>query len=283
MRIALLAALLGLSLVGCAGQIGDAGGGGDDVAPSPDCGNGAIDTGETCDDGATTSGDGCSATCQTEATPRLDISVDKPTISTELMSTNMVTVTLTGSDGFTGAVNLAATLVNATDTPITAWTVALDTSTVTVPIDGTATAVATLTIPSDSKVLTGSLKIAATSSAGVGTFTSTSAVTATNQVTINMKLDANGQCIYPAAGTTNLVVGSNVRWLNTEAADSGNRITIHINNGDQYGVPHQSDPGSDPGTAYERTLTGTPAGTFSWYCHAPGPDVGNTLRLQPVQ
>lgn len=30
------------------------------------CGNGAVDTGETCDDGNTTDGDGCSATCQTE-------------------------------------------------------------------------------------------------------------------------------------------------------------------------------------------------------------------------
>ena len=31
------------------------------------CGNGIIETGETCDDGNTVSGDGCSSTCQTEA------------------------------------------------------------------------------------------------------------------------------------------------------------------------------------------------------------------------
>lgn len=30
------------------------------------CGNGTLDTGETCDDGNTVSGDGCSSTCQTE-------------------------------------------------------------------------------------------------------------------------------------------------------------------------------------------------------------------------
>lgn len=33
----------------------------------PVCGNAGTETGETCDDGNTTSGDGCSATCQTEA------------------------------------------------------------------------------------------------------------------------------------------------------------------------------------------------------------------------
>ena len=46
------------------------------VAPAPPgpgvCGNGTVDSGETCDDGNTTDGDGCSATCQTEATPPKD-------------------------------------------------------------------------------------------------------------------------------------------------------------------------------------------------------------------
>jgi cysteine-rich repeat protein len=32
----------------------------------PNCGNGAVDTGETCDDGNITAGDGCSPTCETE-------------------------------------------------------------------------------------------------------------------------------------------------------------------------------------------------------------------------
>ena len=38
-----------------------------DVAAAPDCGNGVVETGETCDDGGTVAGDGCDATCQTEA------------------------------------------------------------------------------------------------------------------------------------------------------------------------------------------------------------------------
>jgi len=39
-----------------------------DAANPALCGNGTIDTGETCDDGNTTDGDGCSATCQSEGT-----------------------------------------------------------------------------------------------------------------------------------------------------------------------------------------------------------------------
>ena len=42
----------------------DDGGGGDAV-----CGNNVLESGEECDDGNTASGDGCSATCQSEGTP----------------------------------------------------------------------------------------------------------------------------------------------------------------------------------------------------------------------
>jgi uncharacterized protein (TIGR03382 family) len=40
------------------------------------CGNGTVDPGETCDDGNTTAGDGCSATCQTETIACPDSSND---------------------------------------------------------------------------------------------------------------------------------------------------------------------------------------------------------------
>ncbi len=39
--------------------------------PNPNCGNGTLDTGETCDDGNTASGDGCSAFCQVEGSASL--------------------------------------------------------------------------------------------------------------------------------------------------------------------------------------------------------------------
>ena len=42
------------------------GGGGGNPPPTPVCGNSSVETGEQCDDGNTTAGDGCSATCQSE-------------------------------------------------------------------------------------------------------------------------------------------------------------------------------------------------------------------------
>ncbi len=36
------------------------------LTPAPVCGNGVVESGEQCDDGNTTNGDGCSSTCQTE-------------------------------------------------------------------------------------------------------------------------------------------------------------------------------------------------------------------------
>jgi len=40
-----------------------------DVTVYPVCGNSSVETGESCDDGNITAGDGCDATCQTEITP----------------------------------------------------------------------------------------------------------------------------------------------------------------------------------------------------------------------
>src|SRR5687767_857259 len=101
MRTHLLIAFCGLSLVACAGQIE----GGDDDIPET-CGNNAPDVGEGCDDGNNADGDGCSASCELEPIPRLDLTVDKPTIDTELGTTHMVTVTATAANGFGGSVTI---------------------------------------------------------------------------------------------------------------------------------------------------------------------------------
>src|SRR5262245_46356428 len=104
-----LAVLLGSLLVGC--MVGDPVTGGGDDDGGAVCGDSTKEGSEACDDGNTTNGDGCSSTCTIEAVPALAMSVDKPTISTELKTTSMVTVTLTGSGGFSGPVTLAASVV----------------------------------------------------------------------------------------------------------------------------------------------------------------------------
>jgi cysteine-rich repeat protein len=94
-----LVLLFGSLIVGC--TVGDPGtGGDDDDTGGPSCGDGVKDSNEACDDGNKTSGDGCSASCQVEAQPKLTVAVDKPTLSTQLFTTNMVTVTLQSSGGF---------------------------------------------------------------------------------------------------------------------------------------------------------------------------------------
>jgi hypothetical protein len=209
------------------------------------------------------------------------------------MSTNKLTVTVTGSGGFTGDVNLAATVVDGTNAPLAAWTVALDTPTVTLTENGTATAVATLTIPSENKALAGSVKIDATSSADAASVSS--AITAANQVTFAVTQN-NGNCVYPTTQATNVTYGTKIRFLNNT-----NDLTtiIHVNgvtagggglgtgDPDTLGIPHenQGGPGEAVGAAYEGILTKPTQATtsvgLSWYCHTPGPS-RNLLLIKAV-
>lgn len=282
MRTSILATLLGLSLVACAGTID---GGGDDDVPA-NCGNGVVDSedGETCDDNNTISGDGCSSTCTSEATPRLDVSVDKPTIATELGTTNMVTVTLTGADGFSGVVDLAASIVDGANAPLTGWQVVVNPASVTVPLNGTVSAVVTMAIPSDATLLEGNIRVDVS---GASTSNILSTVTALNQLTYTLDvLDTGGgtfDCVYPVDATPiRIHAGTKVRFANKATAI--NKFEIHATT---TAMPHQGqgagadDPITEAGSAYERTLLG-PATEFDWYCHDHGPDNANNPRIQVV-
>lgn len=286
MRTPILA-VLGLALAACAGEITNTGPG-DDTGGAV-CGNGIVEAGEQCDDGNMLSGDGCSATCQTEqATPMVAMSIDKQTINTELMTTNTVTVTLTGAGGFEGDVALTAAVMDGSSAPITAWTTAFDHSTVTLAKNGTGTAVLTLTIPSENKALTGNVQITATAT-GVTIPQVTSAVTAANQVSFLIPYDGNTGCVYPQGlNSTNPVkvtLNTKVRFVNM-AQIANTMIVIH-SNGDATGICHENRPGGAcpvgdttlpaqiaPNEAYEQTAT-VLGGPFSWYCHSGGVDLGN--------
>lgn len=284
MRTHILAALA-LMVPACAGEISSTGGGGDDGAAV--CGNGKVEAGEQCDDGNAVAGDGCSATCQTEvATPALAMTVDKPTITTELMTSNAITVTLTGTGGFAGDVNLTASVVDGSSAPIPTWTTTFDHATVTLPSNGTATAILTLAIPSENKALLGTVQVNATAT-GVTVPQVTSMVTAANQVSFLINYDGNVGCVYPTGlNSTNpvrITVGSKVRFVNM-AQTPNTAIAIH-SNGPAEGICHEAQPGGNcpagdtagpatinPNEAYEQTAAAA-GGAFSWYCHSPGPDL----------
>jgi hypothetical protein len=278
MRTSVLATLLGLSLVACAGNITGGPGGDDDDIPAT-CGNGQLDEGEECDGEA-----GCSATCTMEAIPRVASSVDKTSISTELATSNMVTLTVTSEEGFTGPVSVTASIVDAADAPQTGWIVAVNPPSVTLTDGGSAPVVATIGIPSDSTLLTGKLKLTMTSSAGTSSITSD--ITALQQLTFNVNIN-NGLCVYPVDNTPiNVKVGTVVRFMNVSTTN----LVIHSNGNTTNGIPHQGpgtgqspdDPVTEPNTAYTRTAAA--AANFDWYCHQPATDLGGAnprLNLIP--
>jgi cysteine-rich repeat protein len=288
MRTSILsAAILGLFAAGCAGDLSGTGPGtGDDVEPPVNCGNGQMDPGETCDDGNTASGDGCSASCTNEnaTTPKVNIAIDKPTVMTELNKNTMITVTLTGEGGFDETVNLTATVVDGTGTTIPGWTVMFNNASVAVPNNGSATAVATVHVPSDSAALSANVKIQVMSSLGT-TDAIPTAFTVLNQITYEMTNGGNGKCVLPTgvnlANPVNVKVGTKVRFVNKFAPGitTNNLITIHVVGANDKGVPHEPDPGHAIDAAYEKEITAVGTNPiFQWWCHAPADDPGTANR-----
>jgi plastocyanin len=260
MRSPIFLAATGLSLV-LAGCVGDISGTGDDT--SGNTGNDNQGTDPTNNNGNNgNNGSNGNTNNPPASTPSLTGAVDKTTLSTELFTSNMVTVTLTGAGGFSGSVALVASAVDDAGAAITGWTVSLDKSSVDVAANGTATAVATVKIPSDSKVMAGKVKVDATSS--LGTTSLTSAVTVAPTLTVNVV--RNGQaCTYPTdmVGTVSVPSGTTIRWVN-DATSTGN-ITVHITENKIGGLAHEQGA-TAPGGVYMQTVTGA-TGTTDWYCH----------------
>lgn len=186
----------------------------------------------------------------------------------------MVTVTLTASGGFSGAVALTATAVDGGGTAVPGWTVTLDKPSVTLTANGTATAVATVKIPSDASAMQGTIKVGATSS--LGAMSKESTVNVAKTMTVNVVNNA-GTCAYPAAmvGTVKVASGTKVRWVN--AGTAGN-ITVHISGG--IGGLNHEQGATAPGAAYEQTVTGT-SGTTDWYCHNLNDPKNMNLQATP--
>jgi plastocyanin len=264
-RAAACFGLVILSAGGCEVGDGTTPGGSNDGDNSDDVG----DSGDAGDDSTTDD-----ALPPDAPDPSLRAVIDRPSLATELGSENMVTITIQGENGFSGPVTISPRITDAAGAPVTSnWNVLLDQSTVTLPANGTSTVVATMAIPSERSLLTAKVNFDITSSDL--SISTVSAVVVTDQVTLRVGLGGGG-CEYPAnSDNVRVKVGTKVRFLNSGTAGL---MRIHTSGGDGIGMPHQ-DNDMGPNEAYE--VTGTDAGTASWYCHSPGPTVGG-LNVQVV-
>lgn len=281
MRTSILcAAVLGLFAVGCAGDLSGTGSGGDDT-PSADCGNGIVDSGEACDDGGNVAGDGCSATCTTEAseTPRLNVTVDKVIVNKELASTETFTLNLQSQGGFAEAVTVAATLVDGAGAPITTMQVMGPTS-VTVAKDITTPAEYTVTIPSDASgtAIAATLKLDVTSSLGATNLTSTINVSPIFKIQINAGTLAANPMHPLAAKTFTVKRGAKLHMVNTDTVE-------HISHGGN-GIPHE--PGTigagtngQPNATYIVDTTPIALGSNGTFgCHTHGTASYGTIQIR---
>lgn len=247
MRSLLASVVLGLSFV-AACSVGDSG-----TGPGPDPGGDDV---QTQPDANTT---------QTPV-PRVDLSVDKPAVTTDLNVDNTIVVTATGAMGFAGDVTLTAAVSDSSGTALNGWTT-LATSTITLATDGTGTADLKLKIPPNAPTLTGTIKISATSTAAASE--TSVAVTANPVVIVKISENGAGQCAYPAYPVNSplrVKAGRMLKIVN----NTTKLMTVHVDPGIS-GLPHESGTISN-GQSYNGTLMSAgDAGNF--YCH----NGGNTI------
>jgi hypothetical protein len=259
MRTSLLAVLLGLSMAACIGAApGDPSGGGGGTGGGGGGGGGGIDP--TPD-----------APPVAVPVPAVAVTVDQPTITSNLGVSNKILVTVTGSMGFSGPVNLAVSAVDGTGSAMADWVPTIDNATVTLTENGTATANVTFKLAGDVAQLAGSIKIAATSTADEAD--ATTAVTENPVFQVVFDDNASGVCQYTGSLNTtfNLKLGRALWVVNGSQGAHG--LITHVDPGGVGGMSHQNINGTPTavGDAYKETPTNT--GTADFYCH----QTGNTM------
>lgn len=260
----ILLAITALAIPACTQDIagGGPGGGGDDTQAT--CGNGVVDPGEACDDGNANNGDGCSSTCQTEntATPRIALTVDNTTATTDLNVVSTFNITATSMMGFSGAVALTAVADGAD------WMATLDSGSLTVAADGTATAKLTVKAMGDTAALTGNVKISAASSGPASDVSVAMTFNPTLDVTF---VDSGGAvATYDPAWVGGkaymLKAGRSIKVVNGSTTAP---MTVHVDGG-IAGFPHEGGT-TAASSAYMGTTAASDAGTsVTFYTHQGG-------------
>jgi hypothetical protein len=233
MRTLLAAGLLALVVPACIVGPGEITGTGEEA----ENGEGGSDTG-----GGGGGGGG------TTTTARLQASVDKATISTELGKTETLVLTIQSMDGFAGSVPVTPVMEQG-------YTVTATPSTVTLTAGGSATVNVEVKIPTDAASLSPQLKL---DLGGSSPTSVTSALTVANKYTV----------MIPAGTGTGAHNGIPRTAVSLR---SGATLVFHNSDGIQHvvhgdmGVPHEdTTAGGMPNSDYMITVSND--GT--WYCHS---------------
>jgi hypothetical protein len=237
MRTPLFVAMIALALPGCMDGITDLGGG--------------VDVG---DDDVGGGGGGGGGSGSSTPTPRLDATVDKTSVMSELGKTESLTITIHSMDGFSGSVPVSATVMDA-GSAVTGWMVTPTPASVDIAAGGTATVSLSVKIPTDSAALQPQIRV---DLGGGSPMTVTSAFNVTKKVTIN---------IPPGTGTgaphTGMPLNQPLRILaGTQVVYTNNDTIQHVIHA-SGGIAHENTSLGMPGTSYMVTVNAD----ATWYCH----------------
>lgn len=193
-------------------------------------------------------------------TPRVQASIDKTAVSTELGKTETLMVTVQSMNGFAGNVTISPSVLDGT-TALTGYSLTPTPASVTLEPGSSQQVEIKVKIPTDTAVLSPSLKI----DLGNGV-TTTSVFTIAKQLTVNITANHLGLPLPNAP--MRIRAGTKIVFRNTDTIQH----VIHGNGG----ITHENTGLGMPGTDY----TVTPSDDATWYCHShEGNGVARPVRI----
>jgi hypothetical protein len=261
MRSHLLAGFVAVLLPAClvgSGDITDVGDESGDQSGGGDTGGGDGNG------GGTGEGNGGGTT----ATPRIQASVDKTTVSSELGKTETLMVTVQSMNGFTGPVNVNASVLDGT-TALTTYTVTSTPASVTLEPGASQQIELKVKIPSDATALAPTVKVDL--GGGAVSTNVSSAFTVAKQYTLVIPAGTGNTTLHAGLPSANAPLRLNA---GTKLVFRNSDTITHVIHGNG-GIPHENLALGAAGTDYSVTIQND----ATWYCHS---HEGTTQPNRPV-
>lgn len=191
------------------------------------------------------------------STPRIQASVDKTSVSSELGKTETLMVTVQSMDGFSGTVDINPSILDGT-TALTGYTLTPTPTSVTLEPGSSQQIQLTVKIPTDATALAPTLKVDLGSGSATANVSST--FTIAKQYTLMIPAGTGNSTLHAQLPSANaplrLKAGTKLIFRN---ADTITHV-IHGNGG----IPHENLALGGAGTDYTVTVQND----ATWYCHS---------------